>query len=81
MKKAIVKTILKVFAVGCAAALLNAAAGVMGWLSATLFVSIPNVNGYLAILYFLLAIAAAVAALLMICTCGMWIMRKGRFSK
>ena len=81
MKKAIIRNVLKVFAVGGAAALLNGIAALLGYLSVMLYCYIPKAGGYLAVVFFALATLAAVGALAVVFMCGAWIVRKGAFSK
>ena len=81
MNKAIIRNILKVFAVGGTAVLMAAFAILMGILSVELYCSIPSVVGYIAVLWFALATLAAVAALAVVYVCGAWMVRKGKFEK
>ena len=72
---------IKVFAVGSAAALMSATAGVLAYLSVRIFCGIPTVNGYLAVFAFVLAVGAAAAALAVVYLCGAWVVGKGKFSR
>ena len=81
MKKAMIRDVLKVFAVGGAAAGLSAAAiglaGAAGWL----FFTIPAAGGYMAVTLFALATLSLAVSLAIVYICGCWIARRGKFSK
>ncbi len=81
MKKIIVRDVLRVFAVGGAAAGLGAAAIGLAVLAVAMYCNIPAVGGYLAVGGFWLATLAAAAALAVVYICGCWIIRKGKFSR
>lgn len=81
MKKAIIRDILKVFAVGGVAAGMSAAALVLAYMAGWIYCTIPAVCGYAAAALFLLATLTASVALAVVYVCGCWIVRKGRFSK
>lgn len=81
MKKEIIRNILKVFAVGGVSALLSAAAGCAAYAAVYLFRSVIAAGGYLAVVYFAAALATAAAAPLLVYCNGVWVVRKGRFSK
>lgn len=80
MKK-VINNVLKVFAVGGAAMLLSAIAGGLAYLAIWLLCDIPTASGYIAVVWFALALLAAAAALAVVYMCGAWIVRTGRFSK
>jgi hypothetical protein len=81
MKKTTIKNALKVFAAGGVASLMTATAGVLVYLAIKIFCGIPYIEGYLAVLGFVLALVAVAAALAVIYTCGAWVVIKGKFSK
>lgn len=81
MKKAIIRDIWKVFAVGGYAAALSGGAFGLAYLAVLLYCAIPSVGGYMAVIWFALATLAAAAALAVVYMSGAWIVRKGRFSK
>lgn len=81
MKKAIIRNVLKVFAVGGIAAAWSAAAGFYAWGAVKLFCAIPAESGYLAVLDFFMATLALFFAIAALYLCGAWVVRRGRFSK
>lgn len=81
MKKAIIRNIMKVFAVGGAAAGLSAAAIGLAYLSVWIYCTIPATSGYVAVVLFALATLTAAVALAVVYFCGCWITHKGKFSK
>lgn len=81
MKKAIIRDIMKVFAVGGTALLLAASAGAFGYMAVWLFAHIPNSGGYKAVGGFMVALLAAAAALAVVYMCGAWIVRSNKFYK
>lgn len=81
MKKTIIRDILKVFAVGGAAAGMSAAAIGLVYMAVWIYCTIPAVSGYAAVLLFMLATLTAAVALSIVYVCGCWIVRKGKFSK
>lgn len=81
MKKAIIRNIMNVFAVGGAAAGLGAAAIGLACIAVWIYCTIPVVNGYAAVALFALATLTAAAAFAVVYMCGCWITRKGKFSK
>ena len=80
MKKTTFKTALKIFSVGAVATLNACMAILTGYLSAMLFAYIPRSAGYNAVWFFAFAVIFALLALLEIFVCGVWVIRKGRFS-
>ena len=74
------KTALKIFSVGAVATLNACMAILTGYLSAMLFAYIPRAIGYNAVWFFAFAVIFALLALLEIFVCGVWVIRKGRFS-
>ena len=81
MKKTIIRDIMKVFAVGSAAAGLGAAATGLAYMAGWIVCTIPMVCGYAAVALFWLATLTTAAALAVLYFCGCWIVRKGKFSK
>ena len=81
MKEAILQNVLKVFAVGGAAAGLSAAAIGLLCMAVWIYCTIPAVFGYAAVALFLLATLTAAVAIAVVYVCGCWIIRKGKFSK
>ena len=81
MKKTIIRDILKVLAVGGAAAGLSAAAIALFYMAGWVYCTIPIVCGYGAVALFALATLTAATALAIVYFCGCWIVRKGKFSK
>lgn len=81
MKKPIIRDIMKVFAVGGAAAGLSAVAIGLACMAVWIYCTIPAVCGYAAVALFLLATLTAATTLAVVYSCGCWIIRKGKFSK
>lgn len=83
MKKnnTIIRDIMKVAAVGGAAAGLGTAATGLACMAVWIYCTIPAVSGYAAVAAFALATLTLAAALLIVYMCGCWIVRKGRFSR
>lgn len=81
MKKPIIRDILKVFAVGGAAAGLSAAAIGLACIAVWIYCTIPAVCGYAAVALFLLATLTTAVALAGVYVCGCWVIHKGKFLK
>lgn len=81
MKEEIIRNVLKVFAVGGAAAAWSAAAGFFAYGAIKLYCTIPAESGYLAVFDFLMATLALCFAIAALYLCGAWVVRKGKFSK
>lgn len=81
MKKTIFRNIMKVLAVGGAAAGLSAAAIGLASMAVWIYCTIPAVCGYTAVALFLLATLSAAAALAVVYMTGCWITHTGKFSK
>lgn len=80
MKKAIFNDILKVLAIGGAAAGLSAAAIGLAGMAIWVFCTIPTTCGYVAVALFWLAAISLAAAVAIVYMCGCWITHKGKFS-
>lgn len=81
MKKAIFTNVLKVLAVGGAAAGMGAAAIGLACMAVWIYCTIPAVCGYAAVALFLLAVLTTAAALAVVYFCGCWIIHKGKFAR
>ena len=81
LKKQIIRDVLKVFAVGGAAAGLGAGSIGLACMAVWIYCTIPVVNGYAAVALFALATLTVAVAFAVVYMCGCWITHKGKFSK
>lgn len=81
MKKSTIHNILKVLAVGGAAAGLGAAGIGLVSMAIWIYCTIPVTCGYVAVSLFALATLTLAAALGVVYVCGCWIIRKGKFAR
>ena len=81
MKKSIIRDVMKVFAVGGAAAVMSACALFLFSMAAWIYCTIPTTSGYVAVVLFALATLTLAVALAGVYMCGSWMIRKGKFSK
>lgn len=81
MKKTVIRNLLKVLAVGGAAAGFGAVSIGLAYMAVWIYCTIPAVCGYAAVALFLLATLTTAVALAVVYVCGCWIVRKGKFSK
>lgn len=81
MKKENVRKHCNILTAGCIATLIGATVLLFGIVGGTFFVDITRASGYTAVLLFIAGLMLLGGAFLLLYFTGLWIMRKGAFSK